>query len=385
VSEEKSTRREVVNEGTTSTSPAGAQAVEMFAETGTATAQGAGAVSLTGYAWSGDTPVSVAAQVFNEAREGAEPIQTISLGELAASRERNIVTATASGLECGRPYNWRLLTEAPYGKSLGAREPFTIPCPGSPEVVRTPASATVIEGETATFEAAATGQPAPAVQWELSRNGGAAWEAVVGATSDTLAVPTTTASESGYQYRAVFTNEVGKSTTAAAVLTVMAKSDETTPGGGETPGGAKETKAVSQGAASVGSATNPFGPGLQGVLGQQAVGEPLASLLSTRVRASRQGVLRIVLRCPADSQHCSGRLFLRRAGSVSGRAKGLPTLLAATRFKLERGVVQPVGVHLTSAALRLLKRTHLMSVMVTIATEDGRETTSVLTLLAPPH
>jgi hypothetical protein len=70
---------------------------------------------------------------------------------------------------------------------------------------------------------------------------------------------------------------------------------------------------------------------------------------------------------------------------VSGRARGLPTLLASARFKLERGVVQPVGVHLASPAFGLLKRTHLMSVRVTIATEDGRETTSVLTLLAPPH
>jgi hypothetical protein len=70
---------------------------------------------------------------------------------------------------------------------------------------------------------------------------------------------------------------------------------------------------------------------------------------------------------------------------VSGGARGLPTLIATARFNLERGVAQPVGVHLASAALGLLKRTHLMSVRVTIATKRGPEATAVLVLLAPTH
>ena len=44
---------------------------------------------------------------------------------------------------------------------------------------------TVEEGESASFESAASGIPTPTVQWEVSTNGGATWSAVAGATSNT--------------------------------------------------------------------------------------------------------------------------------------------------------------------------------------------------------
>jgi alpha-tubulin suppressor-like RCC1 family protein len=90
----------------------------------------------------------------------------------------------------------------------------------APAVIKQPAGVTVEEGQSATFEAIASGSPAPSVQWELSMNGGVSWVIVEGATSNQLTIASARLSESGHQYRAAFTNVVGKATTEAATLTV---------------------------------------------------------------------------------------------------------------------------------------------------------------------
>jgi len=77
----------------------------------------------------------------------------------------------------------------------------------------------VTAGQTATFTAAATGSPTPAVQWQVSTDGGGTFNNVSGATSTTLSF-TTASSQNGYRYRAVFTNSVGSATTTAATLIV---------------------------------------------------------------------------------------------------------------------------------------------------------------------
>ncbi len=91
----------------------------------------------------------------------------------------------------------------------------------APAIVKQPLAATVEEGQSATFEATASGFPAPSVQWQLSSDAGASWNAVEGATSNQLTVPATSTSQSGEQFRAVFTNAAGVLTSAAAVLSVQ--------------------------------------------------------------------------------------------------------------------------------------------------------------------
>ena len=86
-------------------------------------------------------------------------------------------------------------------------------------VTASPAPATVDAGQTATFTAAGTGNPAPEVQWEVSTDGGTTFVPVVGANSTTLDV-VAAATDDGNQYRAVFANSLGSDTTAAATLTV---------------------------------------------------------------------------------------------------------------------------------------------------------------------
>jgi hypothetical protein len=90
-----------------------------------------------------------------------------------------------------------------------------------PAVTTNPTSQSVAGGQSATFTAAASGNPTPTVQWQLSTNGGVTYTNLVGATSPTLTITNTTAGENGYRYRAVFTNSLGVITTTAATLTVV--------------------------------------------------------------------------------------------------------------------------------------------------------------------
>ena len=99
-------------------------------------------------------------------------------------------------------------------------EPATLSVVARPNVTDQPSSTTVEVGEGASFEATASGYPTPAVQWELSTNGGGTWSQITGATSNQLSIAATSESENGHQFRAVFTNTAGSTTSAAAMLTV---------------------------------------------------------------------------------------------------------------------------------------------------------------------
>ncbi len=89
----------------------------------------------------------------------------------------------------------------------------------APSVISQPLGQTVTAGQTATFTAAATGNPTPTVQWQLSTNNGSTWTDITGATLTTYSF-TSAASDNGRQYRAVFTNSVGSIVSNAAVLMV---------------------------------------------------------------------------------------------------------------------------------------------------------------------
>ncbi len=90
----------------------------------------------------------------------------------------------------------------------------------APVVTTNPADTTVNAGAAASFTAAASGNPPPTVQWQMSTDGGATFNPISGATSATYSF-TATAAQNGYEYEAVFTNSVGGATTAAATLTVI--------------------------------------------------------------------------------------------------------------------------------------------------------------------
>jgi alpha-tubulin suppressor-like RCC1 family protein len=89
-----------------------------------------------------------------------------------------------------------------------------------PAVTHQPTSATVEAGQSAAFEAAASGFPTPTVQWEVSSDDGGSWSPVPGASEDRLAIASAQTSENGDEYRVVFSNSAGSTTTAVVTLTV---------------------------------------------------------------------------------------------------------------------------------------------------------------------
>jgi hypothetical protein len=93
----------------------------------------------------------------------------------------------------------------------------------APQVTAQPVGATVLDGEYATFTAAASGTPAPAVQWEVSSDGGQTWTQILNATAATYTFKPNS-SENANEYRAVFTNGAGSVTTNPAALVVATDS-----------------------------------------------------------------------------------------------------------------------------------------------------------------
>jgi hypothetical protein len=93
----------------------------------------------------------------------------------------------------------------------------------APTVTTHPSNQTVRAGGTAIFTAAASGNPAPTVQWQASTNNGSTWNSAIGATSATYAF-TATAADHGKWLRAIFTNSAGQVASSAAAVTVRSVS-----------------------------------------------------------------------------------------------------------------------------------------------------------------
>jgi alpha-tubulin suppressor-like RCC1 family protein len=90
----------------------------------------------------------------------------------------------------------------------------------APSITTQPTNQTLFAGQNATFSAAASGFPAPTVQWQVSTDGGVTFSPVPGATDTTLTISDTTVAESGNEYEAVFSNSSSSTPTDVADLTV---------------------------------------------------------------------------------------------------------------------------------------------------------------------
>ncbi|MDP3073491.1 MAG: immunoglobulin domain-containing protein [Opitutaceae bacterium] len=91
----------------------------------------------------------------------------------------------------------------------------------APQITTQPASQTVNVGASVTFTAAASGTPAPTLQWR--KNG----TAIAGATTAALTLPAVTAADAA-SYTLVATNAAGAATSNPATLTVTTSGDLTT-------------------------------------------------------------------------------------------------------------------------------------------------------------
>ena len=95
--------------------------------------------------------------------------------------------------------------------------------PAAPAVTANPQNQNITAGQTATFTAAASGTPTPAVQWQVSTDGGASFSNITGnasATTTTLTLSGASSTLDGTRYQAVFTNASNLATTNPATLTV---------------------------------------------------------------------------------------------------------------------------------------------------------------------
>lgn len=98
---------------------------------------------------------------------------------------------------------------------------FTVaPLATAPTVLTDPVDTEAVAGQTATFTAAADGDPVPTVQWETLVNG--QWNPIPGATGTSYTTPLLTVADNGTNYRAVFTNIGGTVVTATASVLVVA-------------------------------------------------------------------------------------------------------------------------------------------------------------------
>jgi RHS repeat-associated protein len=93
-----------------------------------------------------------------------------------------------------------------------------------------PESQATVEGKTVSLTAAVSSNPSASAQWQFSSDSGAEWvndtsdsastTSSGGTTTSTLTIASAKHSRSGYEYRAVFTNPVGTTTSSAASVMV---------------------------------------------------------------------------------------------------------------------------------------------------------------------
>jgi hypothetical protein len=247
-----------------------------------------------------------------------------------------------------------------------------------PAVTQQPASQTVEEGRTASFTATASGAPTPTVQWEFSTNGGSTFTAVPGATSNTLSVVSTTLSESGFKYRAVFSNtnpvtkEVKTVTSNAATLTVNKKPPPPPP-----PPPVENHEPPPTTTTTGSGGVKPF-----------VESSPSATIAGTSITVTTSGSLTIKVSCPPNAT-CTGTVTLKTLAAVAARAHAAKTkkailTLAQGSFTVTGGSTKSVTLHLSSKARKLLARVKTVRAKATVAARNNAGATatssSVLTL-----
>lgn len=96
------------------------------------------------------------------------------------------------------------------------------PAPVAPAFTTQPQDVAVTEPAAAGLSVAATGTPAPTLQWQRSTDAGASWSDIAGATGTSYTTPATTTAMNGWRYRAIASNGAGSTNSNAATLTVNA-------------------------------------------------------------------------------------------------------------------------------------------------------------------
>ncbi|MBP6716897.1 MAG: hypothetical protein KA205_08540, partial [Acidobacteria bacterium] len=126
---------------------------------------------------------------------------------------------SATGLTLNTTYSFTAYATNSAGTSYSTAGTFTT-LAIAPSVTTHPSNRSLTVGDTATFTAVASGDPTPALQWQLSTDGGSTWTNIANATSATYSF-TTTMSDHAKRYRAQFSNVGGSANSDVAVLAVI--------------------------------------------------------------------------------------------------------------------------------------------------------------------
>lgn len=106
------------------------------------------------------------------------------------------------------------------------------PQPVLPAITTQPLPVTTFAGGNVAFTAAATGTPAPSVQWERSDDAGKTWTPIssASAVTGTLLLTAVAATDNDDRFHAVFSNDAGSTISAAVALTVTTPMVKVAPG-----------------------------------------------------------------------------------------------------------------------------------------------------------
>lgn len=138
---------------------------------------------------------------------------------LDASQVTSHVVAI-TGLVSGNTYHFQELGIDAGGNSLTGTDLTFVTTGTAPSVTTQPIATSICAGGTVIFTSAASGIPAPTVQWQRSTtSGGGTYADISGATSLSYSFVTSFA-DNGFNFRAVFTNAGGSATSNVAALTV---------------------------------------------------------------------------------------------------------------------------------------------------------------------
>ncbi len=143
-----------------------------------------------------------------------------SYNNISGATASSFTTAATSVSDSGTRYR----TVASNASGTLTSNPATLTvtaAPMAPAVTTDPADTTAALGAVATFNGSFSGNPAPALQWQISTDGGLTFANINGATSASFTL-TTAATDNGRRYRVVATNSQGTATSRAALLSVQA-------------------------------------------------------------------------------------------------------------------------------------------------------------------
>lgn len=141
----------------------------------------------------------------------------------------NIVDATASTLRLigvlasdnGRRYRVVITNSA--GSITSSPVLLSVaPAPSGPLITDQPTVRSVVVPQAATFSVAATGNPSPTFQWQVSTNGGVSFTDIANATGTSYTLAVTTVADNGKLFRVRIANSVGSLFSSSVALNVTA-------------------------------------------------------------------------------------------------------------------------------------------------------------------